>query len=237
MDIIGYEGLYKIYDDGRVFSVRNNLFLKPSIDKQGYCHISLCNNAIKKYFRVHFLVASHYLGKKPVGYEIDHIDRDPLNNNLKNLRYISRSGNNKNKCVMGKIPHRHISKMGTGFQIMITTNKKILFNKASINWTLEEAVVVRNEAYKKLGIKIDDSLKRDIDPRIECKNYNNKYVWGKIPYRNIARFKTGFQVKIIKNKKIMFRKQSRIWTLEDAIKVRNDAYIKLGIEIDDAIRK
>ena len=36
MDIIGYEGFYKIYDDGRVFSVRSDKFIKPFISRGYY---------------------------------------------------------------------------------------------------------------------------------------------------------------------------------------------------------
>ena len=91
--------------------------------------------------------------------DIDHIDRNHLNNNVNNLRYISRGDNLKNKYVVGKIPYRHISKSGNGFQIGISKNSSLIFKKRSRKWTLEEAVKVRNEAYIKLGIEIDDAIR------------------------------------------------------------------------------
>ena len=161
MDIIGYEGLYKIYDDGRVFSVGANKFMKPQINGRGYYHVSLSKNKNSKTIRIHILVALHYLGKRPIGYDTDHIDRDKLNNKVSNLRYISKSDNSKNRYVFGKIPYRYISKRGNGYQIYIIENFKVIFNKSSIKWSLDDAIKVRNEAYIKLGIEIDDCINQN----------------------------------------------------------------------------
>lgn len=159
MDIIGYEGLYKIYDDGRVFGVKNNNFLKPSDAGKLYYTVNLYKNGkLQKQF-IHTLVATHFLGKRPIGLDIDHKDRNRLNNNVNNLRYINRSENCKNKYVYGKIPYRHINKYFNGYGVTITENYKSIFSKSSSKWTLEDAIKVRNEAYERLGIEIDDRVK------------------------------------------------------------------------------
>ena len=72
--------------------------------------------------------------------------------------------------------------------------------------------------------------------RLTSENQKNKYVVGKIPYRHIYKNGKTYDIKIYKNGKTIFRKSNFKWTLEDAIKVRNEAYIELGIEIDDATR-
>lgn len=45
---------------------------------------------------IHYLVAYHFIGERPEGLVIDHIDRDKQNNNVSNLRYVTVSENNRN---------------------------------------------------------------------------------------------------------------------------------------------
>ena len=40
---------------------------------------------------IHNVVAECWLGEKPEGYEVDHIDRNSLNNHWTNLRYVTKS--------------------------------------------------------------------------------------------------------------------------------------------------
>jgi HNH endonuclease len=46
---------------------------------------------------VHRLVLETFVGLAPEGCECDHIDRNPSNNNLENLRWVSHYDNMKNK--------------------------------------------------------------------------------------------------------------------------------------------
>ena len=57
-DVCNYEGLYKIDENGNVFSVRNNKFLNTTVFPNGYEYVHLCNGKAKtKLLRVHRLVA------------------------------------------------------------------------------------------------------------------------------------------------------------------------------------
>lgn len=88
---------YTIFSDGKVFSEKRNRYLKPSLNNSGYQTVSLTDsNAKCKPRSVHSLVALAYLGE-PEGLEIDHIDNDPTNNDVKNLRYVTESENNARK--------------------------------------------------------------------------------------------------------------------------------------------
>ena len=42
---------------------------------------------------IHKLVAEYFIGERPEGYEIDHIDGNYLNNRADNLRYVTRREN------------------------------------------------------------------------------------------------------------------------------------------------
>lgn len=60
------------------------------------CQINHGHNHIKKHF-IHNLVAECWLGPKPKGYQTDHIDRNSLRNDYRNLRYVTKSDQMKNR--------------------------------------------------------------------------------------------------------------------------------------------
>jgi hypothetical protein len=88
---------YAISNMGNVRGQDGIRLLKPKTDN-GYKRISICNNGITKYRMVHHLVMEAFVGERPVGYETDHINRNPSDNRLENLRYCSRSENMLNTC-------------------------------------------------------------------------------------------------------------------------------------------
>lgn len=60
--------------------------------------------------------------------EVDHIDRDPSNNALSNLRWSSRSLNCKNKRVLGSVQYRYVYRKGQKYAATYrnpNTNKKV----------------------------------------------------------------------------------------------------------------
>lgn len=63
-----------------------------SLDAQGYRVVGIGGKIIK----VHRLVAETYLQNPDNLPEVDHIDRNKSNNNVANLRFVSRSGNQRN---------------------------------------------------------------------------------------------------------------------------------------------
>lgn len=102
MEIADYPN-YLIYEDGRVFSKKRRKFLKPSENKVfGYHYITLCKDGKRKQFRVHRLVAIHYIPNPDNKPEVDHIDRDRINNHVSNLRWVTGSENCQNKKCMKK---------------------------------------------------------------------------------------------------------------------------------------
>lgn len=94
--IKGHEN-YLIDEAGNIFSKKSNKFLKPYKQKNGYLKNSLCENGVNKYFYVHRLVAESFIPNPENWQEVDHIDRNPQNNNVFNLRWVSSYQNNTNK--------------------------------------------------------------------------------------------------------------------------------------------
>ena len=98
--------LYEVNCDGTIFrNARSKrclkCFKKSHNSKTEYwCTQVNINKKVSKVF-IHKVVAECWLGKKPEGYEIDHIDRNSLNNHWTNLRYVTRSEQMKNRNYSG----------------------------------------------------------------------------------------------------------------------------------------
>lgn len=92
-DVEGYEGFYKVSEDGRVFSVRADRELTPDTDKEGYKLITFSVSGSVKKFRIHRLVAHAFINN-PENYDIvNHIDGDKGNNVVSNLEWCNYSQN------------------------------------------------------------------------------------------------------------------------------------------------
>lgn len=91
---------YEISNYGNVRRLLKNgeyKYLKCSIMNKGYYYFQLNRNNKRKNYLIHHLVAKHFIGERPEGLVIDHIDRNYLNNNVNNLRYCTYKENSKNQ--------------------------------------------------------------------------------------------------------------------------------------------
>lgn len=102
-DLIGFEGLYKINKLGDIWSCYFNKIMIPHISEDGYQKINFKKEAHTYKRSIHRLLAIQYIeNSNPEEYnEVDHIDRNKLNNELTNLRWCSRTmnANNKSNCL------------------------------------------------------------------------------------------------------------------------------------------
>ena len=88
-----YSKYYKISDHGNVLSTRSGKLMHKQLCKNRHLYVNLSADGKRKNCKVNRLVALAFLGKCPKGYVCDHIDRDPLNNHISNLRYVTYRGN------------------------------------------------------------------------------------------------------------------------------------------------
>jgi len=72
------------------------IILKQSENSGGYLQVTLFNKKMKKIFRTHRLVALVWLNNPDNLPIVDHIDRDKKNNNVENLRWVTKSQNELN---------------------------------------------------------------------------------------------------------------------------------------------
>ena len=93
-----YEGLYSIQDDGKVWSHRNQKFLKPRLlGRKGnqYFAVALCKNGKRSSKKIHKLLADHFIyNDDPENKtQCNHKDGNKLNNALSNLEHCTHSEN------------------------------------------------------------------------------------------------------------------------------------------------
>lgn len=94
---------YYVFEDGSVFSLKSNQFIKPYVNKDGYYVYTLYVDGIKKSMKVHRLVAMLYLDL-PENYEnltVDHLNGDKSNNHYSNLEWVTRKENNRRAVANG----------------------------------------------------------------------------------------------------------------------------------------
>lgn len=92
-DIKGYEGVYAVTSEGRIWSYNKKIFLKPRRHTKGYMRVMLFNNNKRKDYYIHRLVANAFLPNPNNKPEIDHINSNRADNRLCNLRWVSKKEN------------------------------------------------------------------------------------------------------------------------------------------------
>ena len=116
-DVKNYEGLYAVTQDGKVWSYpkpcssKNGIFLKLQISitkhNRSTPHkqllVGLWKNKKRKMCQVHRLVAQTFISNPENKPDINHLDGNPLNNNIDNLEWCTKSENIRHAIKIGLI--------------------------------------------------------------------------------------------------------------------------------------
>jgi len=143
---IDYEEISEVlyYKNGLLFWKKNNK-LAGTKTKEGYCRVQI-NKVV---YSTHRLVWVLFNKEIPLDKQIDHIDRNPNNNKIENLRLVDAVSNALNKkCRMSNTGVRGVSKDRNYYKVSFTVNCKSIhvgnFKK------FEEAKKVAEEYYNKI---------------------------------------------------------------------------------------
>lgn len=113
--IEGYRGIYEVSSMGRVRSLdrvltnghhRRGINLKPIPNDEGYLSVVLCWDGDRHMRKVHSLVCEAFIGPRPEGLVIDHINHKPDDNRVSNLEYVTHAENIRRSFSDGCI-NRH----------------------------------------------------------------------------------------------------------------------------------
>lgn len=115
-DISGYEGLYAITEDGKVWSYERKgqgahpaKFLTIRKNPQGYLWIILYKNWVGKGYRIHRLVAQAYIPNLENKPQVNHKNGIKSDNRIENLEWCTAEQNQKHANDMGLRSSRGIN--------------------------------------------------------------------------------------------------------------------------------
>jgi hypothetical protein len=115
-----YEGYYEVSDQGRVRSLDRVILdsrgvtrrfrgveLTPVGPNENYLYPTVFLRTgvrtTRRNTRVHVLVAGAFIGPRPVGHDVRHLNGNPGDNRLENLAYGTRSDNMQDASAHGRV--------------------------------------------------------------------------------------------------------------------------------------
>ena len=139
---------YYISNCGRVYSSKTQRCIGCKNPKTGYMMVSLSKGKRSKTTYIHHLVMKFFGDPRPSSdYEIDHIDRHKDNNNITNLRWLTRQENLENKNEYRKDRKKRLCKKD-----IIKFNLWYISNKDSLDNLSNEKVAMKFEETTKIPI-------------------------------------------------------------------------------------
>jgi len=105
----GFEGKYEVSSYGQMRSLDRLVgprrlrgqIMKVKYDRHGYIWYRPCSEGKYKPTSAHSMVAAAFIGPRPVGLHINHIDGNKTNNHYSNLEYVTPQQNAKHALDTG----------------------------------------------------------------------------------------------------------------------------------------
>lgn len=173
---------YSVSNTGLIKLTRLNRLLS-GYNRNGYLQVSLKKDGAQLARLVHRLVATEFIpNDDPVNrIYVDHIDTDPRNNKVSNLRWVTPKENMNNEITKKNVSDGHMKKMPKVYQVEIKSMNVVREAENAIEMAKQTnikstTVQVIANYYKKV-------VKKDFDPSLtsvapgEQKTYDSKWIF------------------------------------------------------------
>ena len=136
-DVAGYEGYYKVSNQGDVYSVERRgadgrkyggSTLKPAHNGRGYFYVALYKNGTSERKSVHRIVAEAFIPNPNGLPQVNHRDEVKGNNNVENLEWCTSEYNNNHGTRIERVVKTQSKKV---MALNVETGEALIFN--SIN--------------------------------------------------------------------------------------------------------
>lgn len=132
-DIPGFNGLYRAYSDGKIFSKRRNRFLRGGLDGRGYPTVLLYKKGQKRIHGiVHRIIASIFVENIKNYKFVNHKNNIKTDNRAENLEWCTLEYNNAHAVNYRKIKPQGIKKHHNKWQVSMSIfgkRKYVSFHK------------------------------------------------------------------------------------------------------------
>ena len=115
---------YMVSNTGKVWGCKRNKLMNLSMNNGGYSVVRLYHNGIRKDKKVARLVAKAFIPNPMNMPTVDYIDRDPLNDQVKNLRWANCTQQSVNQSAYSTSGIKGVYKKGQKWQAIIKYNGK-----------------------------------------------------------------------------------------------------------------
>lgn len=111
LDIPDYDGIYQVSNIGRIKRISSEIYCKDGKIKKIkgrylklldniYDYVILSKDGVKKHYAVHRLVAEAFIPNPGNKKEVDHINTNKKDNNVNNLRWVTKVENMNNPLTL-----------------------------------------------------------------------------------------------------------------------------------------
>lgn len=201
---------YNVSNLGNIKNIITNKPLK-SVCKDGYCNISLVNDKIQKTLKVHRLVALAFIENPENKSDVNHKDKNKINNHVSNLEWMTRKENNIHRCkdlIITTNKNKPIYRIDKNTNEILETYNSI---EDAATWAFNNELTKNTHNGRNAigncitGLsKISYGFKQILEPSVDCLEGE---IWKQVPntiktywVSNLGRFKNSSGIILVNSK-------------------------------------